>query len=74
MLVDDVEFVSAMRRLGFRGSLYVLKEVFASLDANRSGAIEFDELVRAVRSDSRRHAHLSCLPVTRARGACLSPV
>jgi hypothetical protein len=33
ILIDDIEFYTAMKeRFGFRGSNYVLKEVFKSMD------------------------------------------
>ena len=54
-LIDDMEFVKCMREtFGFRGSAYILVEVFKSLDTDRSGAIGFDELFEFVRG--RRHS------------------
>ena len=59
LLIDDIEFHKAMRgRFGFRGSGYILNEIFKKLDSDGSGAIGFDE----VRSTARwltLHPHLS---------------
>ena len=53
--IDDIEFYKAMReRLGFRGPIHVLQEVFKSLDTDGSGMIGFDELFEFVRG--RRHS------------------
>jgi len=55
LLIDYVEFHNAMqRRLGFKGPLYVLKDVFNMLDGDGSGAVGFDELFEFVRG--HRHS------------------
>ena len=46
MVIDDMEFSSAMRdKLSYKGPQHVLRQLFASLDTNASGTISFDELV-----------------------------
>ena len=43
MLIDDMEFHKAMKtRFGFRGTPWVLDEVFKSIDTDGSGEIGFD--------------------------------
>ena len=55
MLIDDVEFMTAMRnQFGYRGSKSVLDSVFQSLDLDGSGFIGFDEVFEFVRG--RRHS------------------
>ena len=45
LLIDDVEFIKAMRnKFGYGGPLHVLQEVFTKLDTDGSGKIGFDEL------------------------------
>lgn len=50
-----MEFHKAMRgKFGFKGSGYILNEIFRKLDADGSGSIGFDELFEFVRG--RRHS------------------
>lgn len=48
--IDEDEFTQTMRtRLGFTGPLQILRDVFASIDADASGSVGFDELFEFVR-------------------------
>ena len=49
--IDDIEFVKAMRRFGFRGHTYILQAVFKSMDTTGDGVVGFDELFEFVRGD-----------------------
>lgn len=54
--IDDMEFYTAIRdRCGFRGPVHIVKQLFRSLDTDRSGTIGFDELFEFVRG------HRHCL-------------
>ncbi|KOO31215.1 hypothetical protein Ctob_014689 [Chrysochromulina tobinii] len=45
MVIDDVEFASAMRdKFGYKGPSHALSQLFAFLDTDHGGAIGFDEL------------------------------
>ena len=73
MLIDDMEFHKAMKtRFGFRGTPWVLDEVFKSIDTDGSGEIGFDELFEFVRgrrhSLDRRTREVRCLALQTAKG------
>jgi Ca2+-binding EF-hand superfamily protein len=52
--IDEGEFMTALRRWGFRGLPAVVDQVFAAINVSRSGKIDYDELFEFVRG--RRHA------------------
>jgi len=60
MVIDDVEFASAMRdKFGYKGPSHALSQLFAFLDTDHGGAIGFDELVSDQRlSTARNPLHL----------------
>ena len=51
--IDDVEFATAMRNIGYRGPPHVLSQLFASLDIDNDHKVGFNELFEFVRG--RQH-------------------
>ena len=61
MLIDDVEFSSAMRdKFGYKGPPHALSQLFAFLDTDHGGAIGFDELVSDQRLSTAQNPFHLC--------------
>ena len=75
MLIDDVEFSSAMRdKFGYKGPSHALSQLFAFLDTDHGGAIGFDELVSDQRFIFCSESSASLRSCTSAHARRLAPM